>query len=174
MPGSTSQYLVFFSEQMDVLLEEASEVGSPGMVRGESLMRLQYWVFFTMITIPPTWFEGQELSSQFVHNWSFFSFCTTRGRDSICTEETVTNSSMQQINTAVSGYQPITYRFTETLYLFYDYMLQVGEVTYDIKFPWTQLFGNTTDIRDHPQSNCSLSSCQGYIYVYDTKYTFTF
>ena len=35
------QYLVLIPEEMDVLLEGASEVGSPGMVRGESLCRLK-------------------------------------------------------------------------------------------------------------------------------------
>ena len=35
------QYLVLIPEQMDVLLEGASEVGSPCMVRGESLGRLK-------------------------------------------------------------------------------------------------------------------------------------
>ena len=35
------QYLVLIPEQMDVLLEGASEVSSPGMVRGESLGRLK-------------------------------------------------------------------------------------------------------------------------------------
>ena len=36
-----TQYLVLIPEEMDILLEGASEAGSPGMVQGWSLGRLK-------------------------------------------------------------------------------------------------------------------------------------